>query len=158
MAAMSDIRRRNTLRHGGYDYTSAGAYFVTVCAHQRLAVFGRVEDGAMTLNSLGCIADRCWAEFAERHPEVRVEAHVIMPNHAHVLIWIGGGPSAADAAPPELPRRFGDAAAGSLSVLIGAYKSAVTQRAVHRGLVPAPPIWQRSFHDRIVRNNRVVAK
>ena len=151
---MTEYRRRNTLRHVAYDYTNAGAYFVTICAHRGLAVFGQVVDGAMVLNPLGHIADQCWAEFAERHTDAQVDAHVIMPNHAHVLLWIKGSVESADPDAPSKPRRFGDAIAGSLSSLVGAYKSAVTQQAAHRGLTPAPPLWQRNFYDHIVRGDQ----
>ena len=108
----------------------------------------------MVLNPLGRIADQCWVEFAERHTDAEVDAHVIMPNHAHVLLWITGRPASADLGAPGNPRKFGDAIAGSLSSLVGAYKSAVTQQAIHRGLIPAPPLWQRNFYDHIVRGER----
>ena len=150
---MTEYRRRNTLRHVGYDYTNAGAYFVTLRAHRGLRVFGEVVNGVMVLNPLGRIADQCWTEFAERHTDAQVDVHVIMPNHAHVLLWIMDTGSAEPGAVSKT-RKFGDAIAGSLSSLVGAYKSAVTQQAAHRGLIPAPPLWQRNFHDHIVRGEQ----
>jgi putative transposase len=151
---MTEYRRRNTLRYIGYDYTNAGAYFVTIRAHGGLAVFGEVVDGVMVLNPLGRIADQCWTEFAERHADVQVDVHVIMPNHAHVLLWITGGPASADPGAPGRSRKFGDAIAGSLSSLMGAYKSAVSQQAAHRDLISAPALWQRNFYDHIVRGDQ----
>ena len=147
---MIEYRRRNTLRYVGYDYTNAGAYFVTFRVHRSQHLFGEVVNGVMVLSPLGRIADQCWAEFAERHTDARVDVHVIMPNHGHVLLWVLGPP---DSGAPGKTRKFGDAIAGSLSSLIGAYKSGVTQQALNRGLIAATPLWQRNFYDHIVRGD-----
>jgi putative transposase len=151
---MTEYRRRNTLRYVGYDYTNAGAYFVTFRVHRGLHLFGEVVNGVMILSPLGRIADQCWVEFAERHTDARVDVHVIMPNHGHVLLWLMGASELADPAAASKTRKFGDAIAGSLSSLMGAYKSAVTQQAVNRGLIAAPPLWQRNFYDHIVRGDQ----
>jgi hypothetical protein len=36
--------QRRSLRLQGYDYAQSGAYFVTICTHQRLPLFGQVVD------------------------------------------------------------------------------------------------------------------
>jgi putative transposase len=145
-------RRRNSLRHVSFDYSQPAAYFVTLCCHKGQTLFGHIRDGTMLLNPLGEIADRVWHEFAERHPETELDAFVVMPNHVHVLLWILPPVDATAANAPKKERQFGDAIAGSLSTLIGGYKSAVTQKAKLAGLVPGPQLWQRNFYDHIVRN------
>jgi len=154
----NDYERRNSLRHPHHDYTQAGAYFVTFCAHNGRSLFGRVEDGIMILNPLGQIADQAWHEFAERHPEVDLDIFIIMPNHGHVVLWIKHDPESIEREIPGKERKFGDAIPGSLSTLIGAYKSTVTQKAKNSGLIPGPPLWQRNFHDHIVRNQEELAR
>ena len=52
-------RRKNTLRHKSFDYTTAGAYFVTICERYGRSVFGQVVDQVMVLNPLGKIAEQC---------------------------------------------------------------------------------------------------
>jgi len=145
-------RRRNSLRHVSFDYSQPAAYFVTICCHKGQTLFGRIRDGTMLLNPLGEIADRVWHEFAERHPETELDAFVVMPNHVHVLLWILPSADATAANAPKKERQFGDAIAGSLSTLIGGYKSAVTQKAKLAGLVPGAQLWQRNFYDHIVRS------
>lgn len=146
-------RRRNSLRHPKYDYTNTGAYFVTICAHQGRSLFGQVTEQSMILNQLGQIAHAAWHEFADRHPETMLDRFVIMPNHVHVLLWLTQPPTVDNQQVEDKKRKFGDAIAGSLSTLIGVYKGAVTQKAGHQKLIPNPPLWQRNFYDRIVRND-----
>ena len=147
-------RRRNTLRHVGYDYTTPGAYFVTICAYHGRCIFGQIVDQTMVLNPLGTIASDCLADFAKRHAAlVRLDATVIMPNHAHILLWLKADSEQPDAVATGKSRKFGDAVAGSLSTLLGGYKNSVTQKAENRGLIPSPPLWQDNFYDHIVRHN-----
>ena len=105
---MTDYRRRNTLRYVGFDYTNAGAYFITFRVHRSQHIFGEVINGVMVLSPLGRIVDQCWIEFAERHTDAQVDIHVIMPNHAHVLLWIMDTGSAEPGAVSKT-RKFGDA-------------------------------------------------
>ena len=148
----SGYRRRNSLRHPCHDYTKAGAYFVTFCAHQGRSIFGQVIDRKMVLNPLGQIAEDAWQKFANRHANVTVDVYVIMPNHVHVLLRLVQDPDIDNQDSTPKTRAFGDAIADSLSTLIGAYKSSVTQPARRAGLAPGQPIWQRNFYDSIVRN------
>ena len=146
-------RRRNSLRYAGYDYTRAGAYFVTFCAHRGRSIFGWInEEAVMILNPLGQIAHTAWLDFAENHPEIEIDIFIVMPNHVHVLLWILAPTNPADKPPSDKERAFGDAIAGSLSTLIGAYKGGVTQKAKNTGVFAGSPLWQRNFHDHIVRS------
>ena len=150
----SGYRRRNSLRHKTFDYTSAGAYFVTIRAAYGRCSFGQVVDNALVLNPLGQIADETWASIAQRRPDVQIDEYVVMPNHVHALLWLVPQPHAAQSAGPGKPRRFGDAIAGSLSALLGLYKSSVAQQAQRRSLIVDAALWQRNFHDHIVRDDR----
>lgn len=131
-----------TRRLRGYDYGSAGWYFVTVCTKGRAAYFGEVGGGVMRLNAAGCIASaRCLA--LESHPPCPlVEAFVVMPNHLHLLVALQGG-----------AERTGDALAsprgGTLGAVVRSLKSGITQRVREAG---HPFAWQPRYHDRIVRD------
>jgi REP element-mobilizing transposase RayT len=82
------IHHRKSIRLAGYDYTQAGAYFVTVVTWRRDCLFGAVVNGAMRLNDFGKIADECWRAIPEHFPQVELGAHVVMPNHVHGIILI----------------------------------------------------------------------
>src|SRR3990170_2971803 len=58
-----EIPCRRPLRIKGYDYTSEGAYFVTICARQRRCVFGDVLADAIVLSRLGQIVHDTWRRF-----------------------------------------------------------------------------------------------
>ena len=67
-----EIHHRRSIRLKGYDYTQPGAYFVTICAYQRMHAFGEVVNGEMTLNDTGKIARDEWFKTAELRPYVRL--------------------------------------------------------------------------------------
>ena len=50
------VHHRRSIRLKGYDYTQAGAYFITICSYQREHVFGEVVNGEMKLSVWGEIA------------------------------------------------------------------------------------------------------
>ena len=77
---------RRSIRLPGYDYAGPGHYFVTLCTEERLCLFGDVEEGQMILNELGRIADEEWLRSAELRSEVKLNLHVVMPNHLHGLV------------------------------------------------------------------------
>jgi len=79
---------RRSIRLPGWDYTSAGAYFVTIVTHERMPLFGEIVDGEMRLNDAGRVAEQCWLEIPLHFPHVELDAFVIMPNHVHGILWI----------------------------------------------------------------------
>lgn len=151
-------RRRNSLRHPHYDYTRPGAYFVTICQYRRHCVFGTVVDQTMILNPLGQLATDCLTTFEVRHTSVTIDTAIIMPNHVHILLWINCDPGKISTNIKPKEGKFGDAIAGSLSTLMGAYKGSVTQLARNRSLWARSPLWQDDFYDHIVRNEDELAR
>jgi len=82
--------RRRTIRLKGYDYTRAGAYFVTVCVQGRERLFGEIVDGEMRLNEAGRMVQSVWDESPVHYPGVEVDAFVVMPNHVHGIVVLTG--------------------------------------------------------------------
>lgn len=64
-----------------FDYASAGAYFVTVCAQGKECLFGAVVDGVMIENDAGRMVKSMWSGLPERLPGMEPDAFVMMPNH-----------------------------------------------------------------------------
>ncbi len=79
---------RRSIRLKGYDYSSEGAYYVTIVAQGRECLFGEIVDGEMHLNEYGEIVQKWWNEIPIHFPNVKLGAFVIMPNHVHGIIYI----------------------------------------------------------------------
>lgn len=130
-------KRKNSLRLNGYDYAQAGAYFVTILAYRRLHHFGHISNDEMTYSALGDLAAACWNNIPKHFPSVEIDLFVIMPNHTHGILVL-------DDSLESRP---------TLSQIINTYKGSVTRLARHSNLIdPDYPIWHRSFHDHIIRN------
>ena len=83
-----EIHHRRSIRLKGYDYSQAGAYFVTICTQSRECLFGEIVDGGMRLNSAGDITCQCWDDIPTHFPHVDLDAFVVMPNHVHGIVVI----------------------------------------------------------------------
>ncbi len=140
---VSAPRSRRSLRLRHYDYSTAGAYFITICTEGRLSLFGCVVDERVELTPAGIAVKARWAELAERFPGVESDIHVIMPNHFHAVVVIAGSSE------PPGRRALGD--------VIGWFKSTTTVDYV-RGVRDQrwPPferrLWQYNYFEHIVRN------
>jgi putative transposase len=104
-----EYRRRRSIRLRGYDYSQAGAYFVTICAEHGLQPFGRVFHGGMQLNLCGMMVQSIWNDIPLHCDHVAIDEFVIMPNHLHGIIVllddsVGAGPRACPCSHPGQPR------------------------------------------------------
>jgi putative transposase len=122
---------RRSIRLKGYDYTQAGAYFVTFVAHDRECLFGDVVDGVMRLNAFGEIVRDEWFRTAVVRPYVMLDPDefVVMPNHVHGIIWIvrsGDGDHGDDGGGVLAGAHGGDASVGAH--LVGAHLLVGAQR------------------------------
>jgi putative transposase len=99
-------RGRRSIRLQGYDYTQAGAYFVTICAQGRECLFGEVVDGEMVLNTYGRVVATVWQRIPRHFARVELDEWVVMPNHMHGIIAItgvdGGDATGRGEASPEV--------------------------------------------------------
>ena len=81
-----DKHHRRSIRLKGYNYTAAGAYFITLCTHQRECLFGKIVDGEMQLSLLGEIVRSNWMNLPKHHSHVQLDAFAIMPNYIHGIL------------------------------------------------------------------------
>ncbi|MEK7442621.1 MAG: transposase, partial [Chloroflexota bacterium] len=77
---------RHSIRLKGYDYSRAGAYFVTMCAWHREMIFGEVVEGEMRLSEAGQMVCDVWEGLPTHYAHVELDAFVVMPNHVHGII------------------------------------------------------------------------
>lgn len=155
---MSTPHHRRSIRLPGYDYASAGAYFITLLVHQRQPLFGVLANGEVQLTSWGRLAESEWQRLPARFPTFELGAYVIMPDHLHAILWIHETslPSLQRARQPSplLKPPLPD----SLGNVIAAYK-ATTARLIN-GLrrSPGAPVWQRNYFERIIRDDGELAR
>jgi REP element-mobilizing transposase RayT len=117
---------RRRLRLDGFDYSTAGAYFVTVCTHHRAPLFAAI--------AYARCAEHCWHAIPG-HYDVDLDAFAVMPDHVHGIVLIGGG-----------------GAARPLHAVVGSFKSAVTREINELRNTQGAQVWQRGYFDRIVRD------
>ncbi len=150
---------RRSIRLKEYDYSQPGAYFVTICTHDRACLFGGVVDGEMRLNEFGEMVHECWQAIPDHFPHAMLDEFVIMPNHVHGIISIVDAAivdnvgathasplKSASSLPPRGPKQK------SIGAIVGSFKSAVTKRINEYRNTPGAPVWQRNYYEHIIRN------
>jgi hypothetical protein len=136
---------RHSIRLRGYDYTQAGAYFVTIVAHNRECLLGDVVDGEMHVNETGQIVVECWNALPAHFPNVELDAFVVMPNHIHAIIVLKGKGEAFANSANASPLQPHGTAPGSIGAIIQNFKS-VSTRKINQHRDPAgTPIWHRNY-------------
>ena len=147
-----------------FDYSQPGAYFVTIVTQERKQLFGHIIDGEMVLNEVGRMVTDIWAGIPSHFPNVELGEFVIMPNHIHGIISITVEATHAVAAQDEtlveathaspLPRVSRGPLPGSIGAIIGSFKSAATKRFHEIPNNPEKRLWQRSYYEHVIRNER----
>lgn len=153
---------RRSIRLPGYDYSAAGAYFITICTKDRIPLFGEIVNGEMRLNECGRIVDNCWGPIPEHFPHVQLDAFVVMPDHIHGVVWITSYNDQIDSTHvgannySPLPTQNGPVSicprgtSRSIGSVIRGFKIGVTMD-VHK-ILPGIKIWQRNYYEHIIRN------
>ncbi|MEW6263934.1 MAG: transposase [Thermodesulfobacteriota bacterium] len=160
----TDHHRRRSIRLPGRDYTAPGAYFVTCCTHDRSCLFGDVRDGEMLLNEFGEVAAAEWRRTPAVRSDIELDEWVVMPNHLHGIIWIEASRAARGRPRPNgvSPLHGGSWAHGcaplrrtprSLGSLIAGFKSITTKRINELRPTARQPVWQRNYHEHIIRDD-----
>ena len=131
--------RRRSLRLPGYDYSQAGAYFITACTQNRVMLFGEVIDEQVRLNEMGAIVQQTWDDLPTHYHGIDLDAFIVMPNHVHGIIILADE-SARRHAIPEIVRGFKTFSARR-----------VNERAGKSGV-----LWQRGYYEHVIRNEKAL--
>jgi putative transposase len=131
--------RRRSLRLPGYDYSQAGAYFVTACTQNRLMLFGEVIDCDVRLNEMGTIVQQTWDDLPRHYHGIDLDAFIVMPNHVHGIIILADQSERRHAI-PEIVRGFKTFSARR-----------VNERVGKRGV-----LWQRGYYEHVIRNEKAL--
>ena len=138
-----ELRERKSPRLKGYDYSLPGAYFVTICTKDRKNLFEieSVGNDLCVVPPQNALIHKWIKETENKYPNVKIPKYVIMPNHIHIIIIIK-------------ERHTGR----SLHDIVRWIKTMVTNEyitLVKDGVFTAfdKKIWQKSFHDHIIRGD-----
>jgi REP element-mobilizing transposase RayT len=155
MENKNERHQRRSIRLKEYDYSSAGAYFITAVSHQRLNIFGSIRQEIMNLNPIGKIIDNAWLEIPNHFPYVTLDAYVIMPNHLHGILQIKSGGVRLSSPLHTAPIRMSPQPIKRqpLGMIVGSFKSAVTKHVHQAGFLTQQPIWQRNYFEHVIRDD-----
>ena len=140
-----NLPKRKSTRLKGYDYSKNGAYFITVCVKERKKLLGKIvgcgdfDTPQIMLSRYGQILDKYLMLMNQKYPHIKIDKSVIMPNHFHLILNITEYKNGASgtAAPYN----------NEISKFISLLK-----RFCNREY--GDNIWQRSFHDHIIRDEK----
>ena len=141
-----ELPKRKEPRLIHWDYSTRGAYFLTICTAEKQCTLSKISVGGGVLDApepqlsaYGKIVEKTILDLDRHCPYLSVDKYVIMPNHIHLLVSVTD--SGASRTPPPTPanaliprmvstlKRFSDKACGV-------------------------SLWQRSYYDHIVRSER----
>ena len=143
-------RNRRSIRLQGYDYSQAGAYFVTICTQNRECLFGEIMNGEMRLNDAGRIVVDEWLQTAKIRAEIELDEWVVMPNHFHGILVLSADVGAIHESPLQMTvtqRRN-----MVLPNIIGRFKMLSAKRINALRHTAGAKLWQRNYWEHIVRN------
>ena len=125
----TDRPQRKTIRLPNYDYSSEGAYFVTICTAEKEKLLCRYAAPAMEGDTpvfFPTPVGRTVEDMIRRSPGI--DKYVIMPNHVHMIVFNSDNDA-------------------SLAKKIQYFKSNLTRRL-------GRSIWQRGYYEYVIRSER----
>ena len=138
---MNDLPNRKPIRIEGYDYSTPGAYFITVCTANREKIFWNsvgadiIRPQNMPLSPIGKIVEQGILQMADHYENVTVDKYCVMPDHVHLILRIE----------TDIDGRM--ISAPTVSTVIGSLKRWISKQVGN-------PIWQKSFYDHAIRNQQ----
>lgn len=139
------MEQRKPTRLGYYDYSTPGAYFLTLCVQDHKCLLGSIVGGGaldaphVLLSAKGKIVEK-YIISGNRCQGIRVDKYVIMPNHIHLLVFVDETASGGTSKAPS-----------PTNAVISHFISTL-KRFCHRDM--GEKIFQRSYHDHIIRNEK----
>ena len=138
----ADHPNRKPTRMRGFDYSRNRAYFITVCTQERKALLADICRGGALLLPIGELVEQQLLDLPAKY-DVVIDKYVIMPNHIHMILVLCSGRDGEEQSPSP-----------TLSDVVCLFKSITTKQANRMDGNPGRRIWQRSFHDHIIRNEQ----
>ena len=133
-----NLPKRKPNRLPDYNYSTPGAYFITICTKDHKCLFWESVGASIArpqkpqLTAWGKIADAAINNIPSLYPAISVDHYVVMPNHIHLLLQINTDDDGRAMLAP------------TISTIVQQLKGIITKQIGF-------PIWQKLFHDHIVR-------
>ena len=144
MEKEKELPQRKRLRLQNFDYSTTGAYFITVCTENRRNILSRIvgvdvlgDPKNVELLTYGKIADKYINQLNDFYDNITVDRYVIMPNHIHILLFVSENGSPRTSTPTRQT--------SYVSHFVSTFKRFCNKEY-------GRSVWQRGFHDHIIRN------
>ena len=131
------LRKNNRLKN--YDYSSNGVYFITICVKNRQNLFWEdnnvdiANKKTLPLSQIGKTVEKEINTIESFYSSISVDKYVIMPNHLHIIIKI------------DKDNKKDSKDSPSISRIVQQFKGSISKKI-------KSSIWQKLFHDHIIRN------
>ena len=143
-----ELPKRKHPRLENYDYSSAGAYFVTICTQNRRCVLSRIVGRGLApaitsgieYTLFGKIAEEQLLLLEKRYPCLTVEQYSIMPNHIHAILILANEAAGASPRPTRMNEAEGASPRPTIMDIVCAHKSLTTRENEAAGASPRPTI------------------
>ena len=133
-----ELPKRKPNRLPFYDYSTPGAYFITICIKEKQCILGHIVGASIarpqtvTLSKYGIIVDAAIQAIPKHYPAISVDHYVVMPNHIHLLLQINTDTNGRPMVAP------------TISTVVQQLKGTITKQI-------GCSIWQKLFHDHVIR-------
>ena len=142
---------RRSIRLPNYDYSTGGAYFVTICTYEHRKTLCTIKESQpLSVGAHPCVRpspigivseNRLW-DLEEKFSGITLDHFVIMPNHIHFVLFFEGAHAGAP-----------------LHEVVKWYKTQTTNdciRMVKNGTIPPfnKHIWQRNYYEHVIRGEK----
>ncbi len=136
-----ELPKRRPNRLPNYNYSTPGAYFVTICTKDHKCLFWDIVGASIArpqkpkLTRSGTIVDAAIRNIPVYYPAITVDHYVVMPNHIHLLLQIH---TDGDGRPMVAP---------TISTVVQQIKGVITKQL-------GQSVWQKLFHDHVIRGEK----
>ena len=136
-----ELPQRKPNRLPNFDYSAPGAYFITICAKDHKCIFGHIVGASIArppmvqLSEYGKIVEKAIYEIPQHYPAISVVHYTVMPNHIHLLLQIQTDTNGRAMLAP------------TISHVVQQMKGSITKQIGYS-------IWQKSFHDHVIRGQK----
>ena len=136
-----ELPKRKPNRLKEYDYSQPSAYFITICTKNKQNIFWKNVGASIArpenyvLSDYGDVVKEAILNIPEIYPMITVDNYVIMPNHIHLLLQI------------QTDHNGRAMLAPTISVVVQQMKGYITKKI-------GTSIWQKLFHDHVVRGEK----
>ena len=145
-----DLPKRKLARLENFDYSQGGAYFITICTHNRKQILSDIIVGTgvpdcpkIKLLKYGEIADKYIKQLNDFYDDISVDKYVVMPDHIHLLLNVQNGQSGTPV-PTNVKLKI-DNKNSHIAKFVSTFKRFCNKEYGEN-------IWQSRYYDHVIRN------